>query len=211
MLPNLNPALLDTGLRRYDGSVRVSESGNPLLHCYQVSGVREGVRVLSLLVLGPSPSAREVRGRLAEDFLKICCMVLHFLVIVKFTASPGHLAQAKFGKRKGMVFSYCICARIEPCCASSSLSREWAGGSRLWIVWYMRSCLSNWGRAWRERRFPVSPLSNGEEQPQRLPLRRVGGGYFQRVSIRDFVLPEQRYTPRALRQTQAERGRAGGQ
>ena len=42
----------------------------------------------------------EVRARLAEDFFKICCMVLHFSRYRKVHDS----AQGKFGKRKGMVF-----------------------------------------------------------------------------------------------------------
>ena len=85
-----------------------------------------------------------------------CCI---FLVIVKFKDLPDHVAQGKTGNRMNMRlrgFSLSYMCHFVPFCAVSLLQRVRAVGSRIWIVWYMRSCLSN-----RERLFLMSEGCRG--------------------------------------------------
>ena len=105
---------------------------------------------------------------------RFCTICTILLVIVKFMALPGHVAQGKTGKRMnmrlwGFSFShmchfatFCAISRRVPVVASAG------GGSRLGIVWYMRSSLSNQERVFAGVRVAGSNFQRNGKNPDAL-------------------------------------------
>ena len=111
-----------------------------------------------------------------------------FRVIVKFMALPGRVAQGMTGKRMDMRllgFSLFYMCHSVPFCAISLLSRVRAAGSRIWIVWYMRSCMSNRKRLFLEVR--AGDGSSSERAIRESPLREIGGGLFSEEPLMQAV------------------------